>query len=139
MVAPAVARQTRGVIVLVADDSKAIRDRLVAMVREVSGVRDVREAEDSLTALQIVVDGEPHVVLLDVRMPGESGIDVLPRMKATKSSPVVIVLTNHPTPLHRRQAMENGADHFFDKSKDFQQVIDVVRALAERRTTKPRP
>jgi CheY-like chemotaxis protein len=126
--------KTLSVKVLVVDDSNAIRERLVAMLKELPFVRDVWEASDGGSALELVRERGPAVVVLDVRMPGgASGLDVLPQMKAANGATVIIVLTNHPTEHHRQQAKALGADHFFDKSGDFQRVCDVVRALAERR------
>jgi CheY-like chemotaxis protein len=115
--------------VLVVDDSKAIRDRLVAMLSEIPGVGEVLEAHGSGEALELVRARAPRVVVLDVHMPGPSGLEVLPQVKASAFAPVVILITNHPTELHRRQAIGLGADHFFDKSTEFGRVCDVVRAL----------
>jgi DNA-binding NarL/FixJ family response regulator len=50
----------------------------------------------------------------------------LPLLKATAASPLVVVLTSHPTELHRRQCLALGADYFFDKSRDFARVVDVI-------------
>jgi DNA-binding NarL/FixJ family response regulator len=118
-------------MVLVVDDSKSVRDRLVAMLAEIAGVQEVLQADGGELALSILAARAPRVVVLDIHMPGPSGLDVLPVMKARPSAPVVILLTNHPTEHHRRQAMELGADHFFDKSRDFSSVCEIVRQLAE--------
>lgn len=112
--------------VLLVDDSAGLRARLAQMVREVCGMDCVREAGDAESALEIARTWIPDVVVLDIRMPGASGLAILPQLKAASRSSVVIMLTNEASEHHRRQSMTIGADYFFDKSKDFARVIDVV-------------
>ncbi len=111
--------------VLVVDDSPGIRSRLVALMREVPGVEPA-EAEGADTALEHVRRVGADVVILDLHMPGKSGLEILPQLKRLAAAPVVVVLTSHPTDLHRRQCLALGADYFFDKSRDFAQVLDVI-------------
>jgi CheY-like chemotaxis protein len=113
--------------VLVVDDSAAIRRRLVAMLREVSGV-EVYEAERADEGLTLARRRRPDLVLLDLTMPGRSGLAVLPELKAASPSPVVVVLTNQATEQHRRLCIAEGADFFVDKSEDFATLLlDLVR------------
>jgi two-component system response regulator DevR len=111
--------------VLVVDDSPAIRTRLVALMGEIDGV-DTSQASGADEALEHVQREGTDLVILDIHMPGISGLEILPRLKATPARPIVVVLTSHPTELHRRQCLALGADYFFDKSRDFAQVVDVV-------------
>ena len=66
------------------------------------------------------------VVVLDLHMPGKGGLDVLREIKASMGSPMVIVLTSHPTEHHRRLCLARGADHFFDKSREFARVVELL-------------
>jgi CheY-like chemotaxis protein len=116
--------------VLVVDDSTPVRERLVDMLHDIPGV-SAWEATNAQEALEVLDARVPRAVLLDVSMPGESGLSIVARIKATHPAPVVVLLTNWPTEHHRREAVRLGADHFFDKSKDFSRACDVVRALAE--------
>jgi DNA-binding response OmpR family regulator len=118
--------------ILVVDDSAAIRARLVAMLRELPGV-EPHEATDADEALAAIREHLPDLVVLDVHMPGKSGIDVLPIIKALPSAPVVVVLTSHPTEHHRRLSLAQGADFFFDKSLDFARVLELVAVRVVRR------
>jgi len=111
--------------VLVVDDSPAIRARLVSLLREVVGVVP-SEASGADEALAHVRREGADLVILDIHMPGRNGLQILPLLKATPAAPVVVVLTSHPTELHRRQCLALGADHFFDKSRDFARVLDVI-------------
>lgn len=115
--------------VLVVDDSLALRTRLIQMLREVCGAESVREAADADGALTQASTWVPDVVVLDLHMPGTSGLAILPRIREALPSCVVIVLTNEASEPHRRESLSRGADHFFDKSKDFDRVAQVVGAM----------
>ena len=73
-----------------------------------------------------VYDGPLDLLLTDAVMPGKSGIDLLPVIKALPSPPMVVILTSHPTEHHRRLSLAQGADFFFDKSLDFARVVELV-------------
>jgi two-component system, NarL family, response regulator DevR len=111
--------------VLVVDDSPAIRVRLVTLLREIDGL-DLFEASGADEALSSLASVDMDVVLLDLHMPGRTGLDALPAIKARVPSPLVIVLTGHPTDHHERLCLAMGADYFFDKSKDFARVLELL-------------
>ena len=81
-------------------------------------------------ALAMLAARAPDVVVLDIHMPGKSGIAALPMLKRASAAPVVIVLTNDPSEHHRRECLARGAHFFFDKSRHFDRVLDVVADLA---------
>ena len=112
----------RVVRVLIVDDAAEIRDRLAAIAREVPG-SDVHTACDADQALALVQAQRPHLVFLDLHLPGEGGLTVLPRIKATRPPPLVVVLTCHATEHHRRACIAAGADVFLDKSSDLVRVV----------------
>ena len=62
-------------------------------------------------------------------MPGGNGIKVLENIKKGKFAPSVIMLTNDPYPPYRQKCMDAGADFFFDKSTEMEQVIEVCQSL----------
>jgi DNA-binding NarL/FixJ family response regulator len=113
--------------ILVVDDSAAIRSRLVAMLREVPGV-EAHEATGADEALALAIASPPDLVVLDLHMPGKGGLDVLPALMKLPAAPRVVVLTSHPTDQHRRLSLACGADFFFDKSREFARVVELVRA-----------
>jgi DNA-binding response OmpR family regulator len=117
--------------ILVVDDSPSIRTRLVAMLRDVPGVQP-HEASDADAALEAIRTLAPELVVLDIHMPGKSGLDVLPTIKALPSPPVVIILTSDASEHHRRLSLSQGADFFFDKARDFARVVELVARRAVR-------
>jgi two-component system, NarL family, nitrate/nitrite response regulator NarL len=111
--------------VLIVDDSAIIRDRLAVLVGEWPGAQ-LMEASDADEALAVARRIRPDLVLLDLHMPGKSGLAVIADLKALSPAPVVVVLTNQPTESHRRRCIANGADFFFDKAFDFSSVLQTV-------------
>jgi DNA-binding NarL/FixJ family response regulator len=116
--------------VLVVDDTQLVRERLVAMLREIKGVILAGEAEDAPGAMLAVTMLHPDVVILDIRMPSGSGIDVLREIKRQWAEIAVIMLTNYPYPQYRRRCMEFGASYFFDKSTEFGKIEKSLKELA---------
>ena len=118
--------------VLIADDSVALCDRLVKMISEIAGIEIVGLSGDVLAAKAAIDKLVPNVVILDIQMPGGSGIDVLRAVKETGSSTIVIMLTNHPEPQYKHKCLELGADYFFSKSTDAQRLLALMAELASR-------
>ena len=117
--------------VLIVDDSAIVRERLKAMLSEITELEDISQAEDVPEAIRTFEKLHPEVVILDIRMPGGSGIEVLQKMKKGNQSPLVIVLTNYPYPQYRRKCIDAGADFFFDKSTEFDKVTEVLKQLSQ--------
>ncbi len=112
--------------VLVVDDSAAVRARLVVLLSELPGVVDVVEARDATEAIDASSRGALSVIVLDLHLPGEPGLALLPRLRRAHTDAIVIVLTNDSSAAIRRECNERGADFFFDKSNDFERIADVV-------------
>ena len=118
--------------VFIADDSQVLRERLDEMLSELPGIEIMGYAQDVPEAITSIKKLNPDVVILDIRMPGGSGVDVLQDIKKKKNTPIVIVLTNYPYPQYRKKCMDLGADFFFDKSAEFEKVTKVFKQLTEK-------
>jgi len=115
--------------VLIADDSEALVQRLIAAVGELSGIEIVGQAGTVQDTSRAVRDLKPDVLILDIRMPGGSGIDVLEGIRRDRVTPIVIVLTNYVYPQYRKKCLQSGAQFFLDKSGEFDKVSEVLRSL----------
>jgi two-component system response regulator DevR len=115
---------------VIADDSSAVRERLRAMLSNVEEIEFIGQAEDVGDAIDSVEEVKPDAVILDIQMPGGTGIDVLKHIKKEQPDTVVIVLTNYPYSQYRQECMDEGADYFFDKSLEFEKAIEVCKGLA---------
>jgi len=112
--------------VLIADDSCEVRERIKMLLSEVEKVEMIGEAENVQQAIEHIRQQGPDVVILDIKMPGGNGIDVLKEIEKNDQAPVVIMLTNYPYPQYKKKCMDAGADFFFDKSREFEKVIEVL-------------
>ncbi len=101
------------------------------MLADIEGIEVVGHAEDCLKALEGIDSSKPDVVILDIRMAGGNGIDVLKRVKNNTPAPVVIMFTNYPYPQYRKNCMGAGADYFFDKSTEFHKVAGILKKLTQ--------
>ena len=108
--------------VFICDDSATVRERLVTMALDLPEVDVVGQAEDAPGCLDAIRQTRPDVVILDIRMPGGNGIDVLRQLKKVSPAPKVIMLTNFAYAQYRKKCEEAGADFFFDKSTEFDQI-----------------
>ncbi len=123
--------------ILIVDDSSVIRDRLKILLSDIPGVVVVGTASSGPEAVDQFEHLRPDVILLDIRMPGGSGIDALSEIKQRDPSTVVVILTNYPDDQYRRLCEAAGADFFLDKSTEFERMPEVIRQLMEGRTAKP--
>jgi len=117
--------------VFIADDSSEIRKRIIALLSDLAErIETIREAGNVQDAISSIHEFDPDVVILDIRMPGGSGIDVLKKIEKKNEGPVIIILTNYPHSQYRKKCMEAGADFFFNKSRDFEEVLKVVSRIS---------
>ena len=121
----------RNIKALIVDDSKLVCDRLISMISDIPGIEIVGRALNAQKAIDSIQKHNPGVVVLDIRMPGGNGFDVLEKVKKDKQAPLVIMLTNYPYPQYRKKCMDAGADFFFDKSTEFHKVIDVLKQVVQ--------
>jgi two-component system nitrogen regulation response regulator GlnG len=118
--------------ILVADDDRAIRtvlDRALAQVGY-----DVRTTGNAATLWRWVSDGDGDLVITDVLMPDENGLDLLPRIKKLRPEMPIIVMSAQSTLLTAIKAAERGAYEYLPKPFDLNELTNVVqRALTARR------
>jgi DNA-binding NarL/FixJ family response regulator len=121
--------------VLIVDDSLILRERLCCRLGGIEGVEIAGKACDVPGGIETFRRIMPDVVVLDLLMPGGSGIDVLEAIKRERPATIVMILTNHPLPQLRKKSQEAGAEYFFDKTQEFGKVADVLREVVRSRQT----
>ena len=123
--------KVRPLEVVLVDDSELIRRRLAASVAAVSGVGTIREAHDVPAGLRLLEVAEPDVLVLDIEMPGQSGIDLLKIAKRRAYASVVIMLSVHDHPVLRQKCLDLGADFYFHKLTEFDKVATVCQEMVD--------
>ena len=119
--------------VLIVDDSKIVCDGLQQMLINIADVEIVGQVNNGKDAIATISESKPDVVILDIRLPGLSGIDVLKDIRAKKLPIRVIMLTNYPYPPYRKKCKELGADYFFDKVTEIEEITKVLEELAKKK------
>ena len=118
--------------VLIAIGSSLVRERLKAMLSELTGVEVIYEALDGEEALDVIGKLHPDVVLLNFRMAKVNGMTVLQRVRKDRGLPAVIMLADYPYRQYREKCMAAGADFFFDKSTEFDKIPEALERLIHR-------
>ena len=115
--------------ILIVDDSILIRRSLVRLLDQLDCSLQIVEAVNAPEGIRIAMELLPDVVILDIRMPGGSGFDVLREVKRAANPPIAIILSKYSTEKFREEAASAGADHFLDKSTEFEKVIEIIQAF----------
>ena len=118
---------------LVVDDEESIRSVLHQALTD-AGL-DVLTAESGLQALDVLSRSEIEVMLLDIRMPGMSGLEVLSKVQAQSPDTCVILVTAISEVGTAVAAMKQGAYDYVDKPFDLDDVIKAVQRAIEHRTS----
>ncbi|NUO81787.1 response regulator transcription factor [candidate division KSB1 bacterium] len=114
--------------VLIVDDSPEFRRSLRKLLDTLVDVKIVGEAGSVWEAIQLAAENKPKAVILDIKLPGGSGFDVLREIKKNgERAPLVVVLTNYASAHYRQKSLEGGADYFFDKSTEFEEILAVLK------------
>jgi len=115
--------------ILVADDDRAIRTVLTQALGRLG--HDVRTTGHAATLWRWVADGEGDLVITDVVMPDENGLDLIPRIRKIRPELRVIVMSAQNTLLTAVKATERGAFEYLPKPFDLKELVNVVeRALS---------
>ena len=89
-------------------------------------------AYDGETALELVGEDQPDVMILDLKMPGIDGIEVLRRVKQTQPEMEVIILTGHGSEADRKLCMELGAFDYLQKPVDIDRLSETIKRANEK-------
>ncbi len=121
--------------IFIADESSLLCRQLIELLYEPKGVEIVGQAQGAPEALAAIRALRPDVITLDIQMFGGSGIDLLKRIRQDNHSCVVIILTNYSSPPYRKKCMQAGADFFFDKAIEINEVKRIIEGLLPRFNT----
>ena len=120
--------------VLIVDDSKVVVDRLADLLEEVPGAELVGQAGNVLDAIRGIRKMKPEAIILDLQMPGGSGLDVLRAIRTEYPHLFVLICTNYPYPQYREECLSAGANFFLDKSVEFEKIPAILRELIRKET-----
>ena len=129
------AKQKKGVVknkkklsVLIVEDSLLIVKRLRLLLNDFDCVDQIYQANNADEALLISTQLRPSVIFLDIKIPGRSGVEVLPDLLKQNNS-TVIVLSNYSDDSYRKLCMDIGASYFLDKSNEFDKIKEILNTI----------
>ena len=116
--------------VLIVDDHPVVRTGIRNMLDPAMGISVVGEASTGSEALQMIESLHPHVVLLDMKLPDMSGIEVIKHIYETKSTSRVLGLSSYDDREFISQLLNYGASGYLLKEEVPEYIIDAVRGVA---------
>ncbi len=116
--------------ILIADDHAIVRRGLKQIVSENTGMVVAGEAADGKGAIEKVWDGKYDVVLLDVSMPGRSGLETLKQIKQQKPWLPVLMLSVHPEEQLALRALREGASGYLAKESAPSELVRAIKKVA---------
>jgi two-component system response regulator RegA len=114
-------------VVLVVDDDGVFRTRLCRAFRERGW--EAHDASSSEETLAVAAQASPDLVLLDLKMPDGSGLDLIKAIKGLDPTITVIILTGYGSIATAMQALRLGADHYLGKPVDVEQILAAYAEL----------
>ena len=116
--------------ILIVEDNATFRHTLRSLLQPRFPLMVIEEAENGREALQKTNDFLPNLILMDIKLPGESGLELTKQIKDEFPETIIIVLTNYDLPQYRVAAYESGADHFLGKgSSTAEEILGLVDSL----------
>ena len=117
--------------VVIADDHGVVREGIRGVLESADGLEVVGEAADGDEALGLVAKLDPDVVVLDVTMPGQTGLEVAREVRKSGFAARVLILSMHDDPEYVLEAVRAGADGYLLKDASPAELRDAVRAVHE--------
>ena len=120
--------------VLIVEDNLTFRRALAEILQSQFPDMAIEEAGNGVEAFEKIRDFNPHLVFMDVRLPGENGLEITRKIKIQRPDIVVMILTSYDLPEYRDVALHYGANHFIVKgSSTFEEISSLIKSYAGRR------
>lgn len=116
------------VTILLVDDHDATRHEMVSLIEE-ENFQVIGEASTGEEGVQLAKDLHPGLVIMDIVMPGISGIDAARRILSFDSSTKVLVLSNHSGSMIAKAVLQSGAMGFVRKDYAYEELLPAIKAV----------
>ena len=115
--------------VMLVDDQNLVRKGVRSLLELSEQIEVVAEARDGTEAIDMLPEVNPDVMLLDMRMPGLSGVDVLRRLKESEQLPPTIILTTFDDDELVLAGIRHGAKGYLLKDVSLEQLVDAIKTV----------
>ena len=116
--------------VMLVDDHAVVRMGFKMLLETDADIKVVCEAESGEQAIQRYVEFKPHVVVMDITMPGIGGLDAIERILAKDSAAKILVLSAHEDSVHPKRVLNAGAMGYLTKRSAAEEMIKAIRVVA---------
>ncbi|WP_136481331.1 response regulator transcription factor [Cognatitamlana onchidii] len=116
--------------VVLADDHVLVRDGIRALLEDQEGIQVIDEASNGREALEVIKKSKPQVLIVDIRMPEMTGIEVVGEINRTGSEVKTLVLSMHDSEEYVVQAIQAGADGYLLKGASKEEFLKALNKVA---------
>ncbi len=115
--------------VLLADDSELILERLQELISKHKGIEIVGSFNNGYDTLEGLRNLKPDLAIVDIKMPGKNGLEILAKIKLEQKMITFIILTFYESDFYKLLAIDLGTDYYFSKVNDFEKISKVVEKM----------
>lgn len=119
--------------IMIVDDHAVVRGGIRRLLSQIAEV-EIRETAGSTDAVRTCRDWKPEVIVLDVNLDGESGIDAISSLKTASGGGAVVIFTMYSDPVHCYRAIRSGAAGYVCKSDPADTLLTAIERAAEGKT-----
>ncbi|MBB3168460.1 response regulator [Simiduia aestuariiviva] len=115
--------------ILVVDDHDLVRTGIVRMLSDVEGIEVIGEADSGETAITRTKELSPHVILMDVKMPGMGGLEATKKLLHWHPEVRIVAVTACDDDLYPQRLLQAGASGYITKGADLKEMIEAVHTV----------
>lgn len=116
--------------VFIVDDHAIVRQGVKQIIAETRDMRIVGETGNAVEANRKINEANPDVVVLDISMPGKSGVDILKQIKEHKPNVAALILSMYPEDQYAVRLMKYGASGYLTKESAPESLVSAIRTIA---------
>lgn len=117
--------------VVLADDHVFVRDGIKSLLENEANIQVVGEATDGLEALKIIEELNPDLLILDIRMPNLTGIEVVEKLRVVNKSLKIVMLSMHESEEYVLKSIKAGADGYLLKGSSKEEFLKAIHTIAQ--------
>jgi DNA-binding NarL/FixJ family response regulator len=116
--------------ILIADDHSVVREGLKQILKKLPDVNQIEEAMNGIDALKMIESSNYDFVILDITLPGISGLDILKSLKLQNNNTRILVLSMHPEEQFAIRALKLGAVGYVTKDRAGEELLAAIRKIS---------
>ncbi|MBI3125541.1 MAG: response regulator transcription factor [Ignavibacteriales bacterium] len=115
--------------IVIVDDHELVREGLKKVLLKESGIQLVGEASNALELFKLLEETEVDLVVLDITMPGRSGLDIISEIKNLNDNIRILILSMHPEERFALRALKAGASGYLSKEAAARELVSAIRKI----------